>query len=251
MGRLGDTIHSARIAVGFTEKQLGKKCGLAEVVIKDIESGRRIASDDQAQRILKILGIEDPVSTELEVAAEPQKEVRQSETYSEPQGYTRTQPVKKEKKLKKSQEAKQAEAPKEEEPVVADAWRDALGGTVKRVPVLGIDQKVLDYILTPIVDGKIEGGVPEKVFYYRCPDDALRGFRIYAGDMLLTVPTNVLPDEQMLALQYKGELIVRKVTKQDGGRVLLQSFDREFTTTRVDRKDILVVGRCVRLVRTL
>ena len=52
----------------MTEKALAKKCGMAEGVIKDIESGRRIVSDDQAQRILKILGVENPVSAELEVA---------------------------------------------------------------------------------------------------------------------------------------------------------------------------------------
>ena len=40
-------------------------------------------------------------------------------------------------------------------------------------------------VLTPIVNGKIEGGAPDKVIYYRCPDDMLRGFRIHAGDLLL------------------------------------------------------------------
>ena len=70
----------------------------------------------------------------------------------------------------------------------ADAWLDALGGVVKRVPVIGEDNVVIDHVLTPVIGGKIEGGHPEKVLYYRCPDDSLRGFRIYAGDLLLTVP---------------------------------------------------------------
>ena len=56
MSRMGDTIRGARLQAKMTEKALGKKCGMAENVIKDIESGRRIVSDDQAQRILKILG---------------------------------------------------------------------------------------------------------------------------------------------------------------------------------------------------
>ena len=71
MSRMGDTIRTARLKAKMTEKALGRKCGLAESVIKDIESGRRIASDDQAQRILKVLGAQDSLSTELDAAAEP------------------------------------------------------------------------------------------------------------------------------------------------------------------------------------
>ena len=76
MSRLGDAIRKARLAKKMTEKQLGRKCGMAENVIKDIEAGRRIVSDDQAQRILKLLGAESPVSTELDVAAEPEVQLR-------------------------------------------------------------------------------------------------------------------------------------------------------------------------------
>ena len=45
MSRLGDTIRTARLKAKMTEKALGRKCGMAENVIKDIESGRRIVSD--------------------------------------------------------------------------------------------------------------------------------------------------------------------------------------------------------------
>ena len=76
MSRMGDTIRSARVKAKMTEKTLGKKCGMAENVIKDIEAGRRIVSDDQAQRILKILGVKNPISEELEVAAEPDVPLR-------------------------------------------------------------------------------------------------------------------------------------------------------------------------------
>ena len=76
MSRLGETIRAARIASGMSEKQLGRKCGMAENVIKAIEMGTRIVSDDQARRILKLLGKDSPVSTELEVAAEPEVKLR-------------------------------------------------------------------------------------------------------------------------------------------------------------------------------
>ena len=38
MSRLGDTIRAARVAAKMSEKQLGKKCGMSESVIKDIEA---------------------------------------------------------------------------------------------------------------------------------------------------------------------------------------------------------------------
>ena len=69
MSRMGDTIRAARVKIGMTEKQLAKKTGNAENFIKEIESGRRIPSDDQARRILKVLGCDNPLSTELDVAA--------------------------------------------------------------------------------------------------------------------------------------------------------------------------------------
>ena len=49
------------------------------------------------------------------------------------------------------------------------AWLDALGGVVKRVPVTDENSNVVDHVLVPVVGGKIEGGAPDKVFYFRCP----------------------------------------------------------------------------------
>ena len=76
MSRLGETIRAARVKAKMTEKALAKKCGMSEKVIKDIEAGTRIVTDDQAQRILKLLGVANPISTELEVAAEPEVKLR-------------------------------------------------------------------------------------------------------------------------------------------------------------------------------
>ena len=186
MSRLGDTIRAARLKAKMTEKALGKKCGMAENVIKDIESGRRIVSDEQAQRILKVLGVENPVSTELEVAAEPEVKLR-----PKPRAYV----------LPIEPEAPQKEAAARES---SDAWLDALGGVVKRVPIIDPEGVVIDHVLTRIVGGKIEGGAPDKVLYYRCPDNALRGFRVYAGDLLLTVPSSKPENDRLMLVQYKG-----------------------------------------------
>lgn len=233
MSRLGDTIRTARLKVKMTEKALGRKCGMAENVIKDIESGRRIVSDEQAQRILKVLGVENPISTELEVAAEPEVKLR-----PKPRAYV--MPI--------EPESPQNEAAARES---SDAWLDALGGVVKRVPIIDPQGVVIDHVLTPIIGGKIEGGAPDKVLYYRCPDNALRGFRVYAGDLLLVVPTIKPEDERLMLVLHKGQRVVRKLLRLDGNRIQLQSFDYEFTAEVAAAKDVQILGKCVKLQRTL
>ena len=233
MSRLGDAIRKARIAKKWSEKQLGRKCGMAENVIREIESGRRIVSDDQAQRILKLLGAENPVSTELEVAQEPEVKLR-----PQPRAY-----VLPAKNVAPEQQKASDEA--------TDAWLDALGGVVKRVPVMDENGVVIDHVLTPIISGRIEGGAPDKVFYYRMGDDALRGFRIHAGDLLLTVPETRAADGAIMLIEYKGRRMPRKLMKMDGMRIQMQSFDREFEAVIAPAPDVRVLGRCVQLRRSL
>ena len=238
MSRLGDAIRAARIQAKMTEKVLAKKCGMTEAVIKSIEMGTRIVSDEQAQRILKLLGSPNPVSTELEVAAEPAVKLR-----PRPRPYIIP--------VEEPEAEKVASTADEAQQEANGAWLDALGGVVRRVPIIDGQGLVLDHILTPIVGGKIEGGAPDKVMYYRCPDDMLRGFRVYAGDLLLVVPEAKPLDEQLMLLRYKDERIVRKVLKLDGGRLLLQAFDSEFSSVTVPLKDVLILGHCVKLERRL
>ena len=233
MSRLGDAIRKARIAAKMNEKQLGRKCGMAENVIKDIESGRRIIADDQAQRILKLLGANTELSTELDVAAEPEVKLR-----PRPRAYVMPAQDVPENQQKAVDES-------------TDAWLDALGGVVKRVPVMDEKGIVIDHVLTPIIGGRIEGGAPDKVLYFRMPDDALRGFRVHAGDLLLTIPENRAQDNQLMLVEYKGRRMVRKLLKMDGMRIQMQAFDREFEAVVAPQPEVKVVGRCIKLMRTL
>ncbi len=238
MSRLGDTIRAARLKAGMTPKALGKKCGVAESFINDVEMGRKIVSDDQAQRILKVLGVKNPVSTELEVAAEPAVELR-----PRPRPYVMPVQTEPEKKPTK-EEIHETQA-------ATDAWLDALGGVVKRVPILGSDGVVIDHRLLPVIGGKIEGGHPDKVVYFRQEDDSMRGFRIYAGDLLLTIPCPTPVDDAVMLIVLGGVRMVRKIKKQDGGRLLLQSYNYEYDGKVVELKNVLILGRCVRLEKTL
>lgn len=238
MSRLGETIRAARVKAGMTPKALGKKCGVAESFITAVETGSRIVSDEQAQRILKALGVANPVSTELEVAAEPEVELR-----PRPRPYVI--PVRKPEEPAFTQEEQQTTQ------ASADAWLDALGGVVKRVPIMDSEGVVIDHRLMPVIGGKIEGGHPDKVIFYRCGDNSMRGFRVFAGDLLLTVPAASPIDDAIMLIQLDGRRVVRKIKKQDGAKLLLQSYESEFEGKIVPLKEVLVLGHCVRLERSL
>jgi transcriptional regulator with XRE-family HTH domain len=240
MSRLGDTIKDAREKAGLTPKALAKKSGVAESYIKDAESGRRVVSDSQAQRILKLLGVRDPVSTELEVAAEapllpkPQSRPRLRPYVLPVQDYT------------KDDDATPGQS---EVQASAEAWLDALGGVVKRVPVVNAEGLVIDHRLLPVIGGRIEGGQPDKTLYFRCSDDSLGGFGIKTGDLLLTIPAAAAVDGAIMLIQRNGRRLARKLKKLDGGKLLLMTYDREFECEPVELKTVLIIGHCVRLER--
>lgn len=100
------------------------------------------------------MGVTDAPGTELDAAAEPEMQPR-----PKPRPYIIPVPEDEPAPTKKQQEAQQASN---------DAWLDALGGVVKRVPVIDEKGLAIDHVLFPIVGGKIEGGAPDKVLMYRC-----------------------------------------------------------------------------------
>ena len=79
----------------------------------------------------------------------------------------------------------------------------------------------------------------------------MRGFRIYAGDLLLTVPAPTPVDDAIMLLQIDGVRLARKIKKQDSGKLLLQSYNYEYEGKVVELKNVLILGRCVRLEKTL
>jgi transcriptional regulator with XRE-family HTH domain len=240
MSRLGDNIKKARLEKKMTAKQLGKKCGLAESVILDVEAGTRILSDVQARTISKVLGLGDMDATsafgmELDAASAAMAAPARP---PKPYKYEPVKPVVPGK-------------PIEENKAPSDAWLDALGGVMKRVPIMDETGVVIEHRLLPVIGGRIEGGQPDKVFYYRCPDDSMRGFRMQSGDLLLTIPQPTPVDDSIMIIEQKGVRMARKIKRLEGNRVMLQSFDREFKSQTVGNHDIAFIGKCVRMEVTL
>ena len=85
----------------------------------------------------------------------------------------------------------------------------------------------------------------------RATSKEIETFRIHPGDLLLTIPAPSAMDDAIMVLEYKGKRLVRKVRKQEGGKLMLQHYDREFVGEVVSVRDVLIIGRCVRLEATL
>ncbi len=237
MGRMGDTIQKSRLKYGMSEKQLAKKTGLAESFIKEVEAGRRIPSDDQARRMLKACGVTDTLGTEIDTANEPEVKLR-------PKPRPHIIPVEPDAPAPTPEQIKaQSES--------NDAWLDALGGVVKRVPVIDENGLAVDHMLFPIVGGRIEGGQPDKVLAFRCPDGALGGFRIHAGDILLVVPDKTPVDDAIMLISINGKRALRRVKKLEGSKLILQTYDRELKIETRLWGEVQFLGRAVKLIRAL
>lgn len=235
MSRLGDLIKTERLRQGLTHKQVAKKCGVSESFLVDVEAGTRIIADDLARRILKTIGLKQ--QTEADFSLDDIAATVDLHT---------AQPA-----LQKA--ARESKAKKAEEPAASagdgiggSIWLDALTSILKRVPVYNAVMKEIDHKLLPVLNGQIENAAPDKVYYYLVPDDALRGFRVCQGDLVLVVPAASPIDGAIMLVEVKGRRMLRKVKRLENFQLLLQSYDREYAAETCAINEVTCLGRCVR-----
>ena len=235
MSRLGDLIRTERVRQKMTPKQVAKKCGVSESFILAVEAGTRIIADDQARRILKTIGLREQTEADFtldDIAATVDLQTVQPAMVQKP--------APKAEKIASTEETPA-------EGVAGSVWLDALSSVLKRVPVLNAVMKPVDHRLLPILNGRIEGANPDKVFFFLAPDDSMRGFRIHSGDVALVVPAQSPIDGAVMLVEYGSHRALRKIKKLDNFQVLLQSYDREYNAETLALSDVNFLGRCVRL----
>ena len=238
MSRLGDLIRLERTRQGLTHKQVAKKCGVSDKYLMEVEAGTRIIADDQARRILKSMGMTEHTESDFtldDIAA----------TVDLQSAVPRIQQAAAQKKA----EAEKKPAPvAESDPGVSGSiWLDALSGVLKHVPIYNAVMKEVGHRLLPITDGKIEGASPDKVFYFMAPDNALRGFRVQRGDLVLVVPAQAAVDGAIMLLQTPLGRVLRKVKRVNDYQAMLQKYDEAFESEIKNFNELTFVGRCVRL----
>lgn len=237
MSRLGDLLQTERLRRKMTLKQVAKLGGVSEGYLKDVEAGTRIIQDDQARRILKKMGLtehnevgfslEDIAATvDLNTAApKPAPAKRRAE----------------------SEKVYSTGDDEDKKTVTGSVWLDALSSVLKRVPVYNAVMKEVDHRLMPILDGKIEGAAPDKVFFISAPDDSMRGFRIMREDYCFVVPSASPIDGAIMLVEQEGRRNLRKIKKLDAMNVLLQSYDREYQSDVCSLTEVAFIGRVVKV----
>ena len=237
MSRLGDLLRTERLRRKMTLKQVAKLGGVSESYLKDVEEGKRIIADDQARRILKKIGLKehneegftlDDIAATVDLQTVTPKPA--------------PVPVKEKKAQPESETVYASDAP-----VTGGIWLDALTSVMKRVPVYNAVMKEVDHRLLPILDGRIEGAAPDKVFYWQAPDDGMRGFRILRDDLCLIVPSGSPIDGAIMLVEHNQHRYLRKIKKLDAMNVLLQSYDREYAAETCALPDVTFLGRAVKV----
>lgn len=234
MSRLGDLIRLERTRQGLTHKQVARKCGVSDKYLMEVEAGTRIIQDEQARRILKVMGLTQQTEADFsldDIAAtvDLQSAVPQ---------LTRA--------VEKKEKQPVAEA-KADPGVSGSIWLDALAGVLKHVPIYNAVMKEVGHRLLPITNGKIEGANPDKVFYFMAPDNDLRGFRVQRGDLVLVVSAQAAVDGAIMLLQTPLGRVLRKVKRVNDYQAMLQKYDDAFESEIKNYNEITFVGRCVRL----
>jgi len=234
MSRIGQEVNKLRLQKGMTQKQLAKKLGVSEGFILDIESGKKIISDDMIGRVSKALDFElGPIGL---FASEDKFAPGQNETVNSRSPRSGTG-------LKAADTALKA-APQP----VQEVWDDAFGNILKTVPIYGYRMdRIIDKKLLPIEKNKVEGFQKEKVFYLNIEDSDMSGFRISKGDRAFSVLTNEIENDGIYFIEYNDTRAVRQVKKLQGEKLLLIYNKGNLITETVGIKDIKVLARLIKL----
>lgn len=227
MSRVGQEINKIRLQKGMSPKQLAKKLGVSEGYVLDIESGKKIISDDMIGKVSKALDFElGPIG----LFASDDKYTKQENEA----------PVKKVGQITTREKVSQ-------EPV-QQVWDDAFGNILKTVPVYDYKmQNIIDKKLLPIEKNKVEGFVKEKVFYLNIEDTDMVGFRIFKGDRAFSILTSEIDTDGIYFIEYNGARAVRQIKKLQADKLLLICNKGTLITETISTKDVKVLARLVKL----
>lgn len=217
MSRVGQKIQDARQRAGIPIKSLAKKLGVSEGFIADVESGRRIINEELIKRIEKLLEVDfnEEIFDEVKEPIENIKEIDVSKTINK-------------------------------------QWEDAFAHILKKVPVCSINLKeIYDYIYMPVIEKKIEGFAPDKLFYIKVPDDSMRGFRILKDDKILVYETQEILNNSICLIELEGKRCIRQIKRIDSNKALIISHSNDLKTETKDVKSFTVLGRCIKLIAEL
>jgi len=213
MSRAGDRIKEVREAKEISQKQLGKKIGVSESFINEIELGRKVINEKMLEKISKILGdeIED-----TSVAFQDVEDVEERK-------------------------------PRLEKPSAGNVkavWNDAFSSILKDVSIYKYDlAKAIGIRQMPIISNKVEGYAIDKVLFLEIENDDMLGFRICSGDIAFAHLTHEIENNAIALVDYNGERVLRQIKTLGSNKILLISNRNSLRTDTVSHTDIKVIAR--------
>ena len=217
MSRVGDRIKQVRESKEISQKQLGKKIGVSEGFINEIEMGRKVINEKFLEKISKILGeeIEDT-----------------SVSFQDDESVQEMKP-----KLERPSVGK-----------VKEVWNDAFSSILKDVSIYKYDlNKAIGIKQMPIISNKVEGYAQDKVLFLEIENDDMLGFRICSGDIAFAHLTHEIENNAISLVDYNGERVLRQIKTLDSNKVLLISNRVSLRTDTVGHKDIKVIAKLDRV----
>lgn len=232
MSRIGQEINKLRLQKGISPKQLAKKLGVSEGYVLDIESGKKIVNDDMIGRVSKALDFElGPIGLFASEDSLNQKYTRENSEISAKSPMT-------------ANTVSKTSSPRP----VQEVWDDAFGNILKTVPVYTYKMdRIIDKKLLPIEKNKVGGFQKEKVFYLIIEDVDMAGFRIFKGDRAFAVLTNEIDADGFFLVEYNGMKAVRQVKILQQDKFLLVSNKGTLVTETIEKKNIKVAAKLVKL----
>ena len=207
----------------MTPKQLGKKCGVAESFVLDIETGKKIVNEKLLSQISKVLGVN------LEEDMVPEVPMEEAKPNSA-----------------KAIKAVEAVPQRRLEVVPLDQWGDALSNIIKKIPIYDMAmENIKGYKNFPIIERKVEGFHPDKLVYIEILDDTMGQYRIRKGDRALIYLNHEFMNGAFQLVEYDGKRRLRKMKKLEGNKVQLTEGDGQGVTKEI--KDVKVIGRVIRV----
>lgn len=217
MSRVGDKIKQVREAKEISQKQLGKKIGVSESFINEVELGKKVINEKFLEKISKILG-EEIEDTSISFHADEQVEERKPKF----------------------------ERPRTES--VNEVWNDAFSSVLKDVSIYKYDlSKAIGMKQMPIISNKVEGYAQDKVLFLEIENDDMLGFRICCGDIAFAHLTHEIENNSISLVDYNGERVLRQIKKLDSNKILLISNRGTIRTDTVKHTDIKVIAKIDRV----
>ncbi|MEF9988853.1 MAG: helix-turn-helix transcriptional regulator, partial [Christensenella sp.] len=222
MSRVGEKIKEARLKIGMTQKALGKKLGVADKYINDVELGRKVALEsfiDKAAKILKT----DLNDISMVVTDEAVMEERAA--------FNEAKAINSKRKVETN-----------------EVWNNAFASVLKNVPIYDYSLKnEKGFKELPIHSNKVEGYPLDKVLYLEVQDDEMTGFRMLKGDLVFSHLVKEISNNGIFLVDYKGQRKIRQIKSLGNSKILLVSNGGSLMTETMETREIQVIAKLERI----